>query len=71
LTLLLFFRYGEGEDEASSSTSKTKVNITETMSSDDSKMNISNVTNVVAGKLNMFGKSVGGLGSKLGGGGWF
>jgi hypothetical protein len=39
--------------------------------SDDSKMNISNVTNVVAGKLNMFGKSVGGLGSKLGGGGWF
>jgi calcium-dependent secretion activator len=35
-------------------------------------MNITNVTNVVAGRVgSMFGKTVGGLSSKLGGGGWF
>lgn len=34
--------------------------------------NISNVTNIVAGRVgNLFGKGIGGLSSKLGGGGWF
>lgn len=34
--------------------------------------NISNVSNVVVGRVgNMFGKGIGGLSSKLGGGGWF
>ncbi|XP_055384036.1 calcium-dependent secretion activator isoform X3 [Condylostylus longicornis] len=34
--------------------------------------NISNVTNMVAGRVgNLFGKGIGGLSSKLGGGGWF
>lgn len=40
--------------------------------SEDGNINISNVTNVVVGKVgNLFGKGVSGIGSKLGGGGWF
>ncbi|XP_031616765.1 calcium-dependent secretion activator isoform X3 [Contarinia nasturtii] len=39
---------------------------------EDGNINISNVTNVVVGKVgNLFGKGIGGIGSKLGGGGWF
>lgn len=39
---------------------------------EDGNINISNVTNVVVGRVgNLFGKSIGGLSSKLGGGGWF
>lgn len=39
---------------------------------EDGNINISNVTNVVVGRVgNLFGKGIGGLGSKLGGGGWF
>lgn len=40
--------------------------------SEDGNINISNVTNVVANRVgNLFGKGIGGLSSKLGGGGWF
>lgn len=40
--------------------------------SEDGNINISNVTNVVVGRVgNLFGKGIGGLSSKLGGGGWF
>lgn len=39
---------------------------------EDGNLNISNVTNVVVGRVgNLFGKSIGGISSKLGGGGWF
>lgn len=39
---------------------------------EDGNINISNVTNAVVGKVgNLFGKGIGGIGSKLGGGGWF
>lgn len=40
--------------------------------SEDGNLNMSNVTNVVVGRVgNLFGKGIGGLSSKLGGGGWF
>lgn len=40
--------------------------------SEDGNINISNVTNVVVGRVgNLLGKGIGGIGSKLGGGGWF
>lgn len=39
---------------------------------EDGNINISNVTNVVVGRVgNLLGKGIGGIGSKLGGGGWF
>lgn len=40
--------------------------------SEDGNINISNVTNVVVGRVgNLFGKSIGGLSTKFGGGSWF
>lgn len=42
------------------------------MENEDGNINISNVTNVVVGRVgNLLGKGIGGIGSKLGGGGWF
>lgn len=39
---------------------------------DDSNINISNVTNIVVGRVgNMFGKGIGGLSTKFGSGNWF
>lgn len=55
---------GKGSKAASS-------NLMETLS-EDGNLNMSNVTNAVVGKVgNLFGKGIGGLSSKLGGGGWF
>ena len=52
-------------------TNKPKSNLIETLS-EDGNLNMSNVTNVVVGRVgNLFGKGIGGLSSKLGGGGWF
>lgn len=56
---------------APKSTKTANSNIMESLS-EDGNINISNVTNVVVGRVgNLFGKSIGGLSSKLGGGGWF
>lgn len=56
---------------ASSGKSRQQNNLMESLG-EDGNINISNVTNAVVGKVgNLFGKGIGGLGSKLGGGGWF
>lgn len=55
---------------ASGSSSKGKSQLIESLG-EDGNLNISNVTNAVVGKVgNLLGKGMG-LGSKLGGGGWF
>lgn len=62
---------GERAAPAASTKSKTNSNIMESLG-EDGNLNISNVTNVVVGRVgNLFGKSIGGISSKLGGGGWF
>ncbi|XP_055703947.1 calcium-dependent secretion activator isoform X15 [Phlebotomus papatasi] len=63
--------FGDGEDEGERP--KAKVNILETLSGEDGNLsNISNVTNIVVGRVgNMFGKGIGGLSTKFGGGSWF
>lgn len=63
---------GAGAPSVTSKSSKpSNSNLMETLS-EDGNINISNVTNVVVGRVgNLFGKSIGGLSSKLGGGGWF
>ncbi|GAB0088053.1 Calcium-dependent secretion activator [Sergentomyia squamirostris] len=63
--------FGDGDDEGERP--KTKVNIMETLSGEDGSLsNISNVTNIVVGRVgNMFGKGIGGLSTKFGGGSWF
>lgn len=65
----------EGGERAAPTTSKAKssgnANMMESLG-EDGNLNISNVTNVVVGRVgNLFGKSIGGISSKLGGGGWF
>lgn len=45
---------------------------TDTGTSEDGNINISNVTNIVVGRVgNMFGKGIGGLSTKFGSGNWF
>lgn len=66
---------GDGERAAPTTSTKSKssgnANIMESLG-EDGNLNISNVTNVVVGRVgNLFGKSIGGISSKLGGGGWF
>lgn len=64
---------GERAAPATSTKSKSSgnANIMESLG-EDGNLNISNVTNVVVGRVgNLFGKSIGGISSKLGGGGWF
>lgn len=74
--------YGAGDEEdgeqrsaavaaAAAKPPKAGGNLMETLS-EDGNLNMSNVTNVVVGRVgNLFGKGIGGLSSKLGGGGWF
>lgn len=53
------------------SRSQQNPNLIESLS-EDGNINISNVKNVVVGRVgNLFGKGIGGLSSKLGSGGWF
>lgn len=66
---------GDGDRAAPATSTKAKSsgnsNIMESLG-EDGNLNISNVTNVVVGRVgNLFGKSIGGISSKLGGGGWF
>lgn len=50
---------------------KTKPDTSSSVS-EEGNINISNVTNIVVGRVgNMFGKSIGGLSTKFGGGSWF
>ncbi|CAH1960786.1 unnamed protein product [Acanthoscelides obtectus] len=61
------------EEEGESSKGKAKVNIMENLSGEDGNI-LSNVGTLVGGKVgNIFGKGLGGIGSKLGGGtsSWF
>lgn len=65
---------GVGDEEQGNKRSNTNsANLIEQLSEDGNYVsNISNVTNVVVGRVgNMFGKSIGGITSKLGSGGWF
>ncbi|KAJ6641226.1 Calcium-dependent secretion activator 1 [Pseudolycoriella hygida] len=68
----------DGDDDAgdragpATSTKSKSSGITMESLGEDGNLNISNVTNVVVGRVgNLFGKSIGGISSKLGGGGWF
>lgn len=63
---------GDGERAApAKAKSSGNANIMESLG-EDGNLNISNVKNVVVGRVgNLFGKSIGGISSKLGGGGWF
>lgn len=63
----------DGLDEDSDTRSKSKVNIIESLGGEDGNF-VSNVGTMVAGRVgNIFGKGLGGIGSKLGGGAssWF
>lgn len=66
------FSFADGETEDGEKP-KAKVNIVESTGEDANVVtNISNVTNAVVGRVgNMFGKSIGGLSTKFGGGNWF
>lgn len=84
LTLSFFYilsdAFGDSEEKdgeprvtvvASAPNKQGKANLMETLS-EDGNINMSNVTNVVVGRVgNLFGKGIGGLSSKLGSGGWF
>lgn len=64
---------GEGVDDDSERT-KPKVNIMESLGEDGINVsNISNVTSIVVGRVgNVFGKGIGSLSTKFGGGtSWF
>ncbi|XP_059610249.1 calcium-dependent secretion activator isoform X8 [Phlebotomus argentipes] len=63
--------FGDGDEEGERP--KAKVNILETLSGEDGNLsNISNVKNIVVGRVgNIFGKGIGGLSTKFGGGSWF
>lgn len=63
----------EGLDEDGDNRSKTKVTIMESLGGEDGNF-VSNVGTMIGGKVgNIFGKGLGGIGSKLGGGtsSWF
>ncbi|KAJ8980725.1 hypothetical protein NQ317_019220 [Molorchus minor] len=63
----------EGPEEDGDNRSKTKVTIMESLSGEDGNF-VSNVGTMIGGKVgNIFGKGLGGIGSKLGGGtsSWF
>lgn len=63
----------EGLDEDGDNRNKSKVNIMESLSGEDGNF-VSNVGTMVAGRVgNIFGKGLGGISSKLGGGtsSWF
>lgn len=76
-----YFRFGEGEGDegdrpaaaAAAATAKaSKPNVLESLGGEEGNINISNVTNVVVGRVgNLFGKGIGGLSTKFGGGSWF
>ncbi|KAJ8926945.1 hypothetical protein NQ314_020797 [Rhamnusium bicolor] len=56
----------EGLDEDGDNRSKTKVTIMESLSGEDGNF-VSNVGTMIGGKVgNIFGKGLGGIGSKLG-----
>lgn len=60
-------------DDDSDTRSKTKVTIMESLSGEDGNY-VSNISNMVAGRVgNIFGKGIGGLSNKFGGGtsSWF
>ena len=64
----------DDEEGAGSVGSKSRTGAAAGLEGEDGNLlsNISNVSNVVVGRVgNMFGKGIGGLSSKLGGGGWF
>lgn len=66
-------RTSESLDEDGDNRSKTKVTIMESLSGEDGNY-VSNIGNMVAGRVgNIFGKGMGGLSNKFGGGtsSWF
>lgn len=74
------FRFGDGETEdgeprpapVAPPPSKGKGNVLDGLKGEDGNINIGNVSTAVVGKVgNLFGKGVGTLGAKLGGGSWF
>lgn len=70
---MMIFRTSEGLDDDADNRSKTKVTIMESLSGEDGNY-VSNIGNMVAGRVgNIFGKGIGGLSNKFGGGtsSWF
>lgn len=68
----VFTRSGEVLDDDSDGRSKSKANIMESLSEDGNY--VANIGNMVAGRVgNIFGKGIGGLSTKFGGGtsSWF
>lgn len=70
-------RFDDREDDdgtaaAAPSAKSSKPAVLEKLGDDEGNLNISNVTNVVKDRVgNLFGKGIGGLSTKFGGGSWF
>lgn len=69
-------RFGDGDEDdgaASVAASKSsKIPVLDKLGDEDGNLNISNVTNVVKGRVgNLIGKGIGGLSTKFGSGSWF
>lgn len=70
--IMFIFCRGDGMDEGVDTRSKSKANIMENLSEDGNY--VANISNMVAGRVgNIFGKGIGGLSTKFGGGtsSWF
>lgn len=64
----------EGFDDDSGEKRKSKANVLESLSSGDDSISVSNISNIVQNRVgNIFGKGIGGLSTKFGGGtsSWF